>query len=186
MHLALAFSHITSSSTFVIDSGATISIVNDARLLIPSTFNSVSSASVVRCAGGTRLSVAGEGVLENGLGKALYVPEATRCLISVPQLTAAGHTVSFVRDTVRLDGEIIGSLINKLYVLNSDDVSDMDSDYYPDDILLANDVLISPEVDTEKLFDFNLRRDIDLLHRRFAHVDVNMLYAMPSCACACR
>ena len=185
--MALAFTDNLSSALFIIDSGATVNVVNskDALINYTTTTTSTSCAKYIRCAGGTRLAIVGHGDLANGLGRALFVPQATRNLLSVSQLTAAGQTLSFSKDKVCLDGTPIGSLEDKLYVLRStvptvdvNTASTTVNDAAVDDILIANDVLTSEEEDTEQRFDFNLRRDIDLLHRRFAHTDVNMIYAM--------
>ena len=75
---------------------------------------------------------------------------------------------------------MIGQLLNKLYILNRTLLTHNDNTFEDadNDELFANDVLLTTLEDTEPIFDFNLRRDIDLLHRRYAHVDVSTLLRM--------
>ncbi len=165
--MALAFTHVESAASFIIDSGATVNIVNSKHDLInysSTTSLSHSRPKYIRCAGGTLLAIVGHGELANGLGKALFVPQATRNLLSVSQLTSMGHTLSFSKNKVYLDGKPIGSLVDKLYALrypgSSDNAAtasttvDAEADDVNDNIYIANDVLTSQEEDTEQRIDF--------------------------------
>ena len=158
----------------VIDSGCTSHMINNNHL-----FNSLRVPSLtryVRTADGNRLPVVGIGSL-GPLRDVLYVPGLQRNLISVSALTRAGHELLFRRGDVLIDGMVFGQLSNNLYVAspssflsNSVDEQALVSDIDSDDSAFADDRV---KLASQPLP--HLRRDIELLHRRYGHADIEMI-----------
>ncbi len=155
-------------------------MVYDCKLL--NNFIPLLYSRLIKCAGGATLPITGYGDLTNGYGRAYLVPSAKVNLLSISQLTASGNEVSFTKHNVYLNNKLIGHLDSKLYILRST-MSHVPytTNTDPANVLatFAHDVLLSSEDSAEKeVLDYNLSRDLDLLHRRFAHTDVNMLLRM--------
>ena len=131
----------------------------------------------VRCASGNKLHIIGVGVLPHGLGKAYLVPQATRNLLSVSQITAQGKSITFKKDHAYIDGELFGSLQKGLYIL-SGKYSGASVRASDDEILLVSDVSSIDDTESEQTLDINLRRDLDLPHRRFGHCDIHLVLRM--------
>ena len=135
------------------------------------------SKRFVRTADGNRIAVVGIGQL-GPLRDVLYVPGLKRNLISVSSLTRAGHELLFRKGDVLLDGVVLGRLSKNLYVASSSssfmstsgDVQALAADIDSDDFAFADDRVIPASLPLP-----HLRRDIDLLHRRYGHADIAMI-----------
>ena len=135
------------------------------------------SKRFVRTADGNRIAVVGIGQL-GPLRDVLYVPGLQRNLISVSSLTRAGHELLFRKGDVLLDGAVLGRLSKNLYVASpsssfmssSTDALALAADINSDDFAFADD-RVNPAAQPLP----HLRRDIDLLHRRYGHADIAMI-----------
>ena len=119
----------------------------------------------------------GLGTLKNGLGEALFVPQASRNLLSVSKLCSGGRTVTFSLDNVFLDSEVIGRLTNRLYTYHPSSTQSTDEDEIHGVFDFANDLFTA---ESSPPMHLDLQRDFDLIHRRFGHVDVAILRRMVS------
>ena len=157
----------------------------------------------VRVANGTELSIAGKfdfGIMTG----CLHVPDLTRNLLSVRQLTRDGYSLTFSEDKVLLNHPTIpipvqiGTLSNNLYIATADLYRIVQPPTAEANMVETMDTFISHRWDpklqfangakTSNAFAFaptdltNIQyRDIsndltiDLLHRRFGHVDPNKI-----------
>ena len=165
---------IAGSTEFIIDSGATSHIVNNSCLFV--NYYTARTINYLRTASGNTLPILGKGTI-GPLLDVLFVPGATRCLISVSKLTRRGHTILFKNDFVYIDDVIFGHLTNNLYTTllfpSSSRTTIPEQESYNTEFL--NDTTLE---DTKAI---KLPRDISLLHRRFGHADVGMLKKMIRC-----
>ena len=148
------------NNEFIIDSGASHSIVNNKHVLINLT---PMNNSYIKTAGNHRLVIESIGELQLGLlGKienVLYVPQARKNLLSVRQITEDNKDLRFSNDKVFLKCNgietKIGQLSNNLYVVSN--ATNNENDFEAHNI------------------DLKLPATLDLLHRRFAHADINKI-----------
>ncbi len=144
----------------IIDSGASISIINNIKLFI--TFRSLTSHKHILTANGGKMEIHGVGIIEN-FGEAYYVPSATKNLISVSQLTKDGAKVTFTNNGVFLNGKQVGRLSNNLYAISNRPEQQVE-DYVNDGHQLVTHISIGDLQDNQKL---------KLLHKRFAHTNIS-------------
>ena len=149
---------------FLLDSGASINICNNKSLII--NYKDFLKIRYLSCASGVRLAMLGSGYID-GIGEVIFVPSATRNLISISKLTAGGRSVTFTCDKVFVDGVAIGELENNLYVLRRRE-EEINNVVIEDDIFLDDSA--------EEVADIpSLKPSLELLHRRFGHLNMAII-----------
>ena len=100
---------------FFFNSGSTLTVINNLSLI--KFYTSFKQSRFINTAGGHRLRIHSSGYID-GIGEVFYVPESKKNLIPISQLTKNGSSITFTNDKVFIDSIEIGTLDNKLYVLN--------------------------------------------------------------------
>ena len=162
------------SDIFILDSGATISIINN--LLYIKSFKPLNLPDSITTAGGHKLAILGVGHID-GIGEVFYVPDSKRNLISISQLTKSGREITFTNERVYIDDVEIGVLTNKLYVLKKgpeyEEAHFTETNFVDDGHIEQDHNLISKESIN------NLK--VELLHKRFAHTNVAAIKDVIKC-----
>jgi hypothetical protein len=149
---------------FLLDSGASINICNNKSLII--NYVDFIQIKYLSCASGVRLAMLGFGSIP-GIGEVVFVPSATRNLISISKLTAGGRSVTFTCDKVFVDGVAIGELENNLYVLRRREEE-------INNVVIEDDIFLNDSAE-EVGESHSLKPTLELLHRRFGHLNIGMI-----------
>ena len=167
--------HVDGNVIFILDSGATLTIINNLSFI--KFYTSFKQARYINTAGGHRLRIHGSGYID-GIGEVFYVPESKRNLISISQLTKNGSSITFTNNKVFIDNIEIGTLENKLYVLNRrPDVEVLHSEDFADDGHHEGNF----SHDERNIIKSKESLKVELLHKRFAHTNVAHIKELIRC-----
>ena len=171
---------------FIIDSGATHHIINknilfNQRPVFNKYLSTASKKLRIEATGDIKLLTIGH------LRDVLYVPGATKNLLSVRKLTDDGQEIIFKKSEVYLKLRtgtlvLLGSLSDNLYVLRPEFAFGLNSEVVTGDADEAplNDAstLETEEPQTEDpvyMLDMTSPSTLELLHRRFGHASIDKI-----------